>query len=258
MKTLLFLDLDDTVFQTEAKALHDHGCASHALEPTAFLESGLAHGFSTPPQRQFLHLMRSLGLDIIPTTARHTASYQRVQLDIPPPNWVILNHGGTILNANGQPDPSWSAHMQATMQPWLALFNDLNSQINAWAAHHAPGLHARLIGDHGQIFYVLVKDRDKQHTISLPRLRDELLAAWLEPHPELSLHHNGNNLTVMPKSLDKAHAVRFLLEHYRRAHPELLVLGAGDSQSDADFLTLCDYALIPKHAQLMRKLAQDS
>ncbi len=256
MKTLLFLDLDDTVFQTEAKGLHDHGCANYALEPTAFLESGLAHGFSTPPQRQFLQLMR--GVEIIPTTARHTASYQRVKLDIPPPNWVILNHGGTILNANGQPDPSWSAHMQATMQPWLALFNDLNSQINAWAAHHAPGLHARLIGDHGQIFYVLVKDRDKQHAISLPRLRDELLAAWLEPHPELTLHHNGNNLTVMPRSLDKAHAVRFLLEHYRREHPELLVLGAGDSQSDADFLALCDYALVPKHAQLMRKLAQDS
>jgi hydroxymethylpyrimidine pyrophosphatase-like HAD family hydrolase len=255
MKTLLFLDLDDTVFQTQAKCLHDHGC-SEALEPTAFLENGLAHGFSTPPQRQFLQLMR--GVEIIPTTARHTSSYQRVKLDIPPPNWVILNHGGTILDPSSQPHPVWSAHMQGIMRPWLSHFEDLNTQINQWAAQHAPGLHARLIGDHGQIFYVLVKDRDKQHPISLPRLRDELLAAWLEPHPELTLHHNGNNLTVMPKNLDKAHAVRFLLEHYRREHPELLVLGAGDSQSDADFLQLCDYALIPKHAQLMRNLAQDS
>lgn len=258
MKTLLFLDLDDTVFQTEAKCLHEHGCASHALEPTAFLESGTAHGFSTPAQRQFLHLMRNMGIEIIPTTARHTASYQRVQLDIPPPNWVILNHGGTILDPRSQQHPVWSAHMCDIMRPWLPQLEDLNAQINHWAAQHAPGLHARLIGDHGQIFYVLVKDRDKQHAISLPRLRDELLHAWLQPYPELALHHNGNNLTVMPKKLDKAHAVRFLVEQYRQEHPELLILGAGDSQSDADFLQLCDYALIPKHAQLMRKLAQDT
>ena len=122
MKTLLFLDLDDTVFQTEAKGLHDHGCASHALEPTAFLENGLAHGFSTPPQRQFLQLMR--GVEIIPTTARHTASYQRVKLDIPPPPWVILNHGGTILDPSSQPHAAWSAQMRDIMQPWLGLFAD--------------------------------------------------------------------------------------------------------------------------------------
>jgi hydroxymethylpyrimidine pyrophosphatase-like HAD family hydrolase len=94
--------------------------------------------------------------------------------------------------------------------------------------------------------------------MSLPRLRNELLETWLAPHPELTLHHNGNNLAVIPKGIDKAHAVRFLIEHYRREHPELLILGAGDSQSDADFLQLCDYALIPKNTQLMRNIAKVS
>ncbi|MGD9888729.1 MAG: HAD family hydrolase [Halothiobacillaceae bacterium] len=256
MKTLLFLDLDDTVFQTQAKGLSEHACAPHELEPTAYLESGMAHGFSTPPQRQFLKLMRTLGIDIIPTTARHNASYQRVQLDIPPPNWVIINHGGTLLDSSNQPHPDWSAQMRALMQPWLPVLAEFHKQINDYAAQHAPGLHARLISDYGQTFYVLVKDRDKQHAISLPRLRSELLHPLLAPYPELTLHHNGNNLTVMPKALDKAHAVRFVIEHYRQSQPELLILGAGDSQSDADFLKLCDYALIPKHAQLMQNLSK--
>lgn len=251
MKTLLFLDLDDTVFQTQAKCEQQHGIA-HALKPSAYLENGQAHGFSTPAQRQLLKLMGQV--EIIPTTARHHASYQRVQLDIPPPNWVILNHGGTILDPQHALHPVWQAQMCSLMQPWLPLLEELHTRINLWAAQHAPGLHARLIGDFGQVFYVLVKDRAQQHETTLPRLVLEVLTPWLSPYPELVIHQNGNNLTVMPKNLDKAHAVSFLIEHYRTQHPDLLILGAGDSQSDADFLKLCDYALIPKHAQLMRKL----
>jgi predicted mannosyl-3-phosphoglycerate phosphatase (HAD superfamily) len=49
--------------------------------------------------------------------------------------------------------------------------------------------------------------------------------------------------------------VQYLLDHYRRQHPEILTFGAGDSRTDAPFLALCDYALIPKNTQLFKTLA---
>lgn len=257
MKTLLFLDLDDTVLQTRHKALRHHGVDDAALTATAYLADGQAHGFTTPAQRHFLHLMR--GCSMIPTTARSLDSYQRVQLGMAAPEWgtpewVILNHGGTLLDAALQPHPDWQAHMQGVMQPWLPVLEDLRQVMEPWLAQHTPSLYVRLIGDMGQTFYVLVKDQLKLHASTLPQLIDDFLQPWLAPYPELVVHHNGNNLTVMPKALDKAHAVAFLIDHYRRNHDELLILGAGDSQSDADFLKHCDYALIPKHAQLMHRL----
>lgn len=257
IKTLLFLDLDDTVFQSQAKCRH-HGMAEHTLEPAAFLESGEAHGFSTLAQRQFLRLMTQ-GAEIIPTTARNAASYQRVRLAIAPPPWVILNHGGVLLDGHGQPHPLWAERMAASLAPWLPALHALKDEINAWATCEAPSLYARIVGDLGQEFYLLVKDREKRHSSTLPKLREALLDAWFAAHGSqregLFLHQNANNLTVMPTSLDKGHAVAFLLEDYRARHPELLVLGAGDSRSDAGFLRLCDYALIPRHAQLLLDLA---
>jgi predicted mannosyl-3-phosphoglycerate phosphatase (HAD superfamily) len=49
--------------------------------------------------------------------------------------------------------------------------------------------------------------------------------------------------------------VSYLLAHYKREYPDLLTFGAGDSRTDAAFITLCDYALIPKNTQLFRMLA---
>jgi len=59
-------------------------------------------------------------------------------------------------------------------------------------------------------------------------------------------HLNGNNLAILPKVINKESAVGYLLARYREQHAELLTFGAGDSKTDAAFMALCDYAIIPK------------
>ena len=87
----------------------------------------------------------------------------------------------------------------------------------------------------------------------------KLLESVIKPHPSiidgsLYWHINGNNLAVLPKIINKEGAVSYLLAQYKSQYPELLTFGAGDSRTDAAFITLCDYALIPKNTQLFRAL----
>jgi predicted mannosyl-3-phosphoglycerate phosphatase (HAD superfamily) len=86
------------------------------------------------------------------------------------------------------------------------------------------------------------------------------LYSVIKSHPyiidgSLYWHLNGNNLAVLPKIINKESAVSYLIDVYRQQHPELLTFGAGDSKTDAPFMALCDYALIPKNTQLFKTLA---
>ncbi|MDA3878512.1 MAG: hypothetical protein PF483_15710 [Halothiobacillus sp.] len=245
VKTIFFTDLDDTLFQSIAKC----DTETQSLIPAAYLSNGDAHGFAQPNQVAFLAHMASFAT-VIPTTARNFDSYSRVQLNIEPPPFVILNHGGTILNQGGEPLPQWSDHMRQAMFPWLDALAALKSEITQWSEKGEVTTHARVIGDFEQDFYVLVKDRQKNTLLHLERLRSEWLDDWVALQPGLSIHQNGNNLTVQPDCLDKAFAVSFLIDQYRGDDIDLLIMGAGDSKSDARFLSLCDYAMIPKNAQL--------
>ena len=76
MEKFLFLDLDDTVFQTARK------CASlkHA-SPASFNLAGEASSYFLPKQQRLLQDL-STQWRIIPTTARTQASYARVQLGV--------------------------------------------------------------------------------------------------------------------------------------------------------------------------------
>ena len=74
MEKFLFLDLDDTVFQTARK------CASlEYASPASYNLAGEASSYFLPKQRQLLKAL-SREWRIIPTTARTQASYARVEL----------------------------------------------------------------------------------------------------------------------------------------------------------------------------------
>ena len=95
MRILTFLDLDDTIFQTERKcppgASLEVGAVNRAGEPLSFM---------TPAQKTLLTWLLSTTM-VIPTTGRDAAALSRVRL----PSGcrfsrgAIVNHGGTILRA---------------------------------------------------------------------------------------------------------------------------------------------------------------
>lgn len=242
LKKFLFADLDDTLFQTLEKCAVREG-----LEPAAYYSDGSVCSLTTPAQRAFF-TFASEGMTVIPTTARSLDAFRRVDLGFS--SYVILDFGGIILRPDGSIDRDWQGEMHAKMTAALPGLRQLAARINAWAERTGFKGRARLVEDAGTPFFIVVKDPDKIATNLLP-IEDEVVRPWIaDGHPDYCVHRNGNNLAILPVSLDKAHAVAYVTERLLREHGGIITFGMGDSRSDARFMADCDYAIIPRRTQL--------
>lgn len=243
MKKFLFVDLDDTLFQTLGKCIH-----LQDLRPAAYLKDGSACSFTTPRQRAFFELM-TRDTTLIPTTARNRDALSRV--DLPFSSYAIIDYGGVVLEPGGTLDTDWLDIMRADMARAQDGLNQAMDVIDCYSASQGLRNRARLIEDYATPFYIVVKDADKQ-VDRLERIEHEALLPWTasETGQHFYLHRNGNNLAVLPKTLNKARAVQHLRERLRAEHGEIMTLGMGDSRADARFMAACDYAIVPSCTQL--------
>lgn len=249
MQSYIFLDLDDTLFQTLRKCQQD--AHDPALAVRACLPDGTPNSFATRKQ-QWLWDWLAQGFKIVPVTARDWPAFQRVNL--PFQEEVVLNHGAVILDKHGAVDPVWLQKILAALPAYDDCFYALWADIDAYA-QQGRGYHVRLVQDFGQTWYGVVK-----HCSSQEAPLRTLLEEVVKPCPAITAgrlywHLNGNNLAILPKIINKEAAVQYLLAAYRREHPHILTFGAGDSLTDAAFMTLCDYALIPRNTQLFSVLS---
>ncbi len=242
MERFLFLDLDDTVFQTRQKC----GPGSE-LTAAAYLKDGSPISYCTPRQRVLLEMF-GRELRIIPTTARDLSAFGRVAL--PFADMSILDHGGIILDSAREPDRLWLARMRRSSAAVQGLLHDLQTSIATFAARRDIDLSARIIGDCGLDLYVLCKHK-KGDTAVLQAILDGCVKPWMtHTGAAFKIHSNGNNLAILPEFLDKSHAVAYVIERLTERYGDILTFGMGDSMSDRDFVLLCDYALVPKGTQL--------
>jgi hydroxymethylpyrimidine pyrophosphatase-like HAD family hydrolase len=249
MQSYIFLDLDDTLFQTLRK------CGGEAETPSlqvrAYLPDGTPNSFATYKQ-QWLWQWLSQGFKCVPVTGRDISAFERVNL--PFQEEVILNHGAVILDKQRNIDKTWMDKILRLLPEYHNKLLQVWSDVEIYTRHH-QGYKAQLIKDFGITWYGVIK-----HEESSEEALKKLLDSIIKPHPNLQdgglyWHLNGNNLAVLPKIINKQSAVSYLIDNYRRQHPELLTFGAGDSHSDAAFIALCDYAVIPKNTQLFKTLA---
>lgn len=107
------------------------------------------------------------------------------------------------------------------------------------------GLSISLVADFGEDWYILAKH--KGH--NAPAL--DFLEAALTQHTPAGfvVQRNDNNLTLSPDFLDKAHAVEFVVDRYFDAEKDVF-LGMGDSMSDFNFMSSCDFLMLPSNSQL--------
>ena len=108
-----------------------------------------------------------------------------------------------------------------------------------------------MIEDCATPFYIVVKDDEKKPE-RLELMARVAVAPWIESiaGQNFFIHRNGNNLAVLPKTLNKARAVHHVCQRLRMEHGEIMTFGMGDSTSDSRFMAACDYAIIPKNTQL--------
>lgn len=242
MKKFLFVDLDDTLFQTPGKCLKEED-----LRPAAYLKSGAACSFTTSRQRAFFELMHR-EMTLIPATARNRDALSRV--DLPFSSYAIIDYGGVVLEPGGTIDAIWLETMRMDMERAQAGLREVMQLIDEYSESVGMKGRARLIEDCSIPFYIVVKDPEKKAE-RLEQIEREAVAPWVETAgKDFFIHRNGNNLAVLPKTLNKARAVEYLRKRLEVEHGEIMTLGMGDSESDARFMAACDYAIVPSGSQL--------
>lgn len=237
MNLFVFLDLDDSIFQTRRK------CPPQTrLQPGAVDREGGVNSWLTPAQDELFQMLNSLGT-IIPTTARNADAFQRVQL--PFEHMAILNFGGTILQPDGELDRDWDACIRPQALSRREVLYATLAAVESFAAAHDPLVYGRVIEDFGMPLYLVMKHR-QQRTEPL----QEIIDADVLPHDDgWFVHLNDNNLSVCPDFLGKHHAVRYIMEERLGAEP-YWTIGMGDSTTDGPFLKQCDFVLTPGNSQL--------
>lgn len=240
MRAIALVDLDDTLFQSLRKCPPDVPAA--ALSALGFARDGAPLGYATPRQMNFLAWLAEMAL-VVPVTARSREALDRVRI---PYDAAICAHGGLILASDGTPDAAWSAHIAREAAPYRSVLAELVEAARAAAGERRIALRARVLSEAGTGLYVLLKHEDGDE-VALGQVLDAIVPlvpkGW-------TVHRNGNNAALMPPFLGKAHAAKALLARLRAQHPAAAVIGVGDSVTDAPFMLLCDYAMMPSGSQL--------
>ena len=71
-------------------------------------------------------------------------------------------------------------------------------------------------------------------------------------HKNIKNIMNENNISIVPKCIDKKHAVQYLIEKNR---PKLTI-GIGDSLSDWNFMDICHIKILPQKSQINKTINQ--
>ena len=235
-KLVAFADLDDTLMQTRRK----RDVPGSVMAGVG--SDGAPLSFACPKQQKLLSCLLSQGI-VIPTTARNSESFKRVRL--PFNSFAILNFGATLLNPDGTLNESWHAEMAAQAQANTAALTEQYELAREFSSAHGLDLKVRLCSDFGETWYVLAKHKGHNG-----EALDTLHHQWLEHAPEgFIVRRNDNNLTLSPGFFDKRHAVRLVVSQFFDPANDVF-LGLGDSLSDFDFMSDCDFLVVPSKSQL--------
>lgn len=247
------MDLDDTLFQTKRK-LGDFD--TQPLSVASVNKQGEPLSFFTAKQANFFHWLNQ-STTLIPVTARDTTEIKRVKL--PFYHHKVLTHGAVILDGRDKPNPTWQMHIkqhllkqQTQLQAIARLLDDINrfesKLIGTQALSVTP--HSDTFNGENLTIYLAVKHKQKKH-----HFLETLAISLPQQIPDgFYIHHNANNLAILPKAVHKCHAVEFLLQNV--LNQDVPTFGFGDSLADLPFLQRLDWYGTPNKGQLHDNFAQ--
>lgn len=243
-RVIALVDLDDTLFQARRKC--PPGIEDESLTAIGFARNGAPLSFATPSQVRFLGWLAET-THLVPVTARSRDALGRAHV---PHVAAICAHGGLIVGDDGEPDPVWRGRMAAEAAAHIGALTDMAEAIGRKAEKAGEPISVRVLSEGDLPLYVIAKHGDADDA-ALHALVEgavpALPAGWTR-------HINGNNVALLPPYLGKQHAVAYLLPRLRARFPDAAVIGIGDSLTDAPFMALCDFAMLPTRSQLATKL----
>lgn len=239
VRPLVFVDLDDTLFQTARKM------PANSARHTATLDaSGNPNGFMTPVQKQFTDWLLS-SADVVPVTARSTEVFQRVS--IPFNQGAVCSHGGVMLDAEGKMDQAWRCRMESLLGPLQEWLHELSRLTLEAGQNMGLSLRGWVVEEQGLGQYVVTKHNQMQDSVLLDLLAEVRGKGLLD---DMHIHANGNNLAFLPLGLEKKQAVLEWLRRDAGINGERPVMGFGDSLTDLGFMQECHFWATPAASQL--------
>ncbi|MCA1530755.1 MULTISPECIES: hypothetical protein [Bradyrhizobium] len=239
-RAIALVDLDDTLFQTLRKCPPD--LPADRLTPLGFARDGSPLSYATPRQMQFLEWLADT-THLVPVTARSLDALRRARI---PFRAAVCAHGGVVLDDSGQVDMDWAATIADRAAPFASQLAGLAEAIRRRARDRGIAVNARVLVEDALPLYTVAKHEDAD-AAALFAVVDaavpSLPKGWTD-------HRNGNNVALTPPYLGKAHAVAYILPGLRARFPDAPVIGIGDSRTDAPFMGLCDFAMMPTRSQL--------
>jgi hypothetical protein len=242
MRTIALVDLDDTLFQTLRKCPSD--VPFDQLTPIGFSADGAPISYATPQQMTFIQYLTETTY-FIPVTARSHDALRRVRLKY---NQATCAHGGMILSEGNVIDADWDAKIRTQTAIQAETIDTLVLALNDAAKNAGVPVHARIQMEGDIPLYPLAR-HEHANELELNQIADavcgQLPDGWTD-------HRNSNVVAFLPPFLGKQYAVAQILPGLRARFPDATVIGIGDSISDAPFMDLCDFAMIPHASQLAK------
>lgn len=245
-KPVLLTDLDDTLFQSRRKI--KSASASSDFRVGALDRKSSPHSYMTEEQSMLVDWLLAHA-ECIPVTARNTEQLSRVQ--IPFNSWCIASHGAVLLTPEGVVDEHWQSHMLQELMPYREKLQALERWSHHLIESYGMDAWARLDYEYGDIpVFLIIKHRDHDSLNELNLLAETLVKEnHFYFHQHFYIHQNNNNLTLLPKCVDKGLATRHLLQRLRAERGVFPVIGLGDSLSDYRFMHMCDWFGMPRQSQ---------
>jgi hydroxymethylpyrimidine pyrophosphatase-like HAD family hydrolase len=240
-RPLVFVDLDDTLFQTARKMAE-----GTPRIPATLDVHGQPNGYMSLVQQSFLSWLLATA-DVVPVTARSVEAYSRVKL--PFTQGAVCSHGGVILSADGQLDQNWHGQMAEILWSFQSRLPELSETTLAIGKEMGYSLRGWVVEEDGLRHYVVTKHNESNDGV-LSDVLAEVQARGLLAG--MHIHSNGNNLAFLPKGLAKRLAVQEWLRLDREIHGERPVLGFGDSITDLGFMDECHLWATPARSQLAK------
>lgn len=237
-RPLVFVDLDDTLFQTARKM------GDGPRHPATLDVDGNPNGYMNNVQKDFVSWLLATA-DVVPVTARSVEAYQRVNL--PFVHGAICAHGGVILSADGQLDAAWHQAMTDALTHEQARLPALSSVTLEIGRELGFSLRGWVVEEAGIANYVVTKHNNETDEALAIVLKEVRARGLLDG---LYVHGNGNNLAFLPQALQKRTAVQEWIRRDLAHNGERPRLGFGDSVSDLGFMGECHWWGTPARGQL--------
>ncbi len=239
MTLVVFSDLDDTLFWAPRKCLN---LSNH--KAAVELTGGEIGAYSTPQQQALISLFDDSFF--IPVTGRRTESLSRVLINFE--SYKIASHGAIILDSKNNLCPEWQLVLDEEAPKWRERMYRLKNKLECYVEHYNLKLRVREINDYGYVCYLCVKGEASHLKQLLSRHNKKSSEGFI-------IHLNDRNLAFMPPYASKYRSVSFLKKVFKnQTEGDITFFGLGDSFSDAGFMSICDFQIMPSNSQLAESI----